>query len=504
MTEKALVDRLTFMQLGAEAQGALAASQDIVLGALPDALEAFYRQVRATPETLRFFRDETHISGARTRQIDHWRAIAAGRFDADFMAAVTQVGETHARIGLEPRWYIGGYAIVLEHLLGKLIEAHWPKGALIGGRASPKALKAQAGAIAKAVMLDMDLAIAVYLEAAEASRKRAEAEVLHTERQRVVKTVGEAMAALSRGDLTHEMPDDMPEEYAQLRADYQAAVDSLAQAVAAIRKASDAMEGGAQEITTASQDLSYRTEQQAASLGETVETVGQIVDAVRQSADNARQAAEAASTARGDAERSGEIMAQAIAAMQRIEASSTQIGQIIGVIDEIAFQTNLLALNAGVEAARAGDQGRGFAVVAQEVRALAQRSAEAAKEIKGLIAGSSTEVEHGAKLVKDTGSALHSIVERVGHIDGLIADIAGAARDQSENLDQVNAMVGKMDQTTQHNAAMAEESNAAAASLQGQSQELSRLVSYFRVRGGMAAATGAPALQARLAEAVAA
>ncbi|HMO43512.1 MAG TPA: methyl-accepting chemotaxis protein, partial [Phenylobacterium sp.] len=220
------------------------------------------------------------------------------------------------------------------------------------------------------------------------------------------------------------------------------------------------MAGGAEEITSASQDLSRRTEQQAASLTETVGTVGQIVSAVRQSADNARLAAEAASTARADAERSGEIMGQAIAAMQRIESSSTQIGQIIGVIDEIAFQTNLLALNAGVEAARAGDAGKGFAVVAQEVRALAQRSAEAAKEIKGLIAGSSSEVEHGARLVKDTGSALHSIVDRVGHIDGLIADIAAAARDQSENLTQVNAMVGQMDQTTQHNAAMAEESNA--------------------------------------------
>ena len=504
MSDQALQDRLNFMRLGADAQEALRASQDVVLGALPDALDAFYQQVRATPETRRFFRDETHISGARGRQIDHWRAIAAGRFDADFMAAVTQVGNTHARIGLEPRWYIGGYALVLEHLLGKLIDTHWPKGGLMGGRSSPAALKAQAGAIAKAVMLDMDLAIAVYLEAAEAARKKAEAEVLHTERQRVVKTVGEAMAALSRGDLSHEMPDDMPEEYSQLRADYLAAIDSLAGAVSAIRKASDAMEGGAHEISTASQDLSSRTEQQAASLGETVETVGQIVAAVRQSADNARQAAEAASTARNDAERSGQIMAQAIAAMQRIEASSTQIGQIIGVIDEIAFQTNLLALNAGVEAARAGDQGRGFAVVAQEVRALAQRSAEAAKEIKDLIASSSTEVEHGAKLVKDTGSALHSIVERVSHIDGLIADIAAASRDQSENLDQVNAMVGKMDQTTQHNAAMAEESNAAAASLQGQSQELSRLVSYFRVSGDAAAATGARGLQGRLAAAVAA
>ncbi|MGQ3016062.1 methyl-accepting chemotaxis protein [Phenylobacterium sp.] len=510
MSNHALADRLTFMRLGPDAQNALRASQETILRALPEALDSFYEQVRATPETRAFFSDESHISSARSRQIGHWQAIAGGRFDSDFMAAVTKVGETHARIGLEPRWYIGGYALLLEHLLGELIEAHWPKGGLLSRARSAEGLKAQAGAIAKAVMLDMDLAISVYLEAAEAARQKAEAEVLRVERARVVKTVGEAMAALSRGDLTHDMPDDMPEEYSQLRADYQAAVDSLGGALQAIRAATDTMAGGAEEITSASHDLSRRTEQQAASLTETVATVGQIVAAVRQSADNAKQAAEAASTARSDAERSGEIMGQAISAMQRIETSSTQIGQIIGVIDEIAFQTNLLALNAGVEAARAGDAGRGFAVVAQEVRALAQRSAEAAKEIKGLIAGSSSEVEHGARLVKDTGAALHSIVERVGHIDGLIAGIASAARDQSENLDQVNGMVGQMDQTTQHNAAMAEESNAAAASLQSQSKELSRLVAYFRIleqtgRAGRALSSGSDArrLQSHLALAVA-
>ena len=210
MSDRALSERLTFMQLGPEAQAALRASQDIVLRALPPALDAFYNQVRATPETRRFFAGEDHIASARTRQIGHWQSIAQGRFDADFTAAVTKVGETHARIGLEPRWYIGGYALVLEHLLGQLIDAHWPKGGLFSRGAASTDLKAQAGAIAKAVMLDMDLAISVYLEAAEAARAKAEAEVLQKERQGVVKTVGEAMAALSRGDLTHEMPDDMP------------------------------------------------------------------------------------------------------------------------------------------------------------------------------------------------------------------------------------------------------------------------------------------------------
>ncbi|MCL6507424.1 MAG: chemotaxis protein, partial [Bryobacteraceae bacterium] len=225
-----------------------------------------------------------------------------------------------------------------------------------------------------------------------------------------------------------------------------------------------------------------RTEQQAASLEETAAALDEITATVQRSAAGAKKASDAASEARADANKSGEVVREAVAAMGAIEGSSRQITQIIGVIDEIAFQTNLLALNAGVEAARAGDAGRGFAVVAQEVRGLAQRSAEAAKEIKTLIATSTAQVERGVKLVGHTGEALADIVAKVGAIDGLISEIASSSDEQAQGLAQVNVAVNQMDQVTQQNAAMVEEANAAAASLSNESHELTRLVCQFQTR----------------------
>jgi methyl-accepting chemotaxis protein len=238
---------------------------------------------------------------------------------------------------------------------------------------------------------------------------------------------------------------------------------------------------GAGEITEASDDLSRRTEQQAASLEETAAALDQITEAVRRSAANAGDARDTVSAAKTGAERSGDVVRDTVTAMTGIEQSSRQIGNIISVIDEIAFQTNLLALNAGVEAARAGDAGRGFAVVATEVRALAQRSADAAREIKHLISASGREVENGVKLVGETGKALERIVAQVIKLDSLVGDIATAAQEQATGLNQVNTAVNQMDQLTQQNAAMVEESTAASHSLAGEAEELARLVGQFRI-----------------------
>ena len=252
----------------------------------------------------------------------------------------------------------------------------------------------------------------------------------------------------------------------------------------AIATSSGGIRSASDEIATASDDLSRRTEQQAASLEETAAALDQITATVRRGAEGAKQATTAASGAKGDAVRSGEVMTDAVNAMGEIEQSSSQITQIIGVIDEIAFQTNLLALNAGVEAARAGDAGRGFAVVAQEVRALAQRSAAAAKEIETLIANSSAQVQRGVRLVGDTGQALSAIVAKVTEIDALIAEIAQSSEEQATGLAQVNTAVNQMDQVTQQNAAMVEEATAASSSLKSEALELANLVGRFDIGDG--------------------
>lgn len=317
----------------------------------------------------------------------------------------------------------------------------------------------------------------------DAERARNE-EVLRAASQaqaKVVAALAQGLARLAEGDLTAAVSDPVPQEYEKLRSDFNIAVTKLHDAMAEVTHEVSAIHSGSADISRASDDLSRRTETQAASLEETAAALDQITATVAKTASGAKEATSMVGAARGVAQESGDIVKQAIEAMEAIEKSSVQIAQIIGVIDEIAFQTNLLALNAGVEAARAGDAGRGFAVVASEVRALAQRSAEAAKEIKALITTSSNQVESGAELVNRTGQSLLSIIERVTKIDAVVRDIAASASEQSTALAEVNGAINQMDQTTQQNAAMVEETTAAGHALVSEANALAALVQRFRL-----------------------
>jgi methyl-accepting chemotaxis protein len=273
-------------------------------------------------------------------------------------------------------------------------------------------------------------------------------------------------------------------DYEKLRGDFNAAMETLQVTMQSIATNTQGVRSGAGEITQASDDLSRRTEQQAASLEETAAALDQITATVRRTAEVANEARDLVSTAKADAEHSGVVVRDTVQAMSSIESSSRQIGNILSVIDEIAFQTNLLALNAGVEAARAGDAGRGFAVVATEVRALAQRSADAAKEIKALISVSGQQVDVGVKLVGETGQALGRIVAQVSQLNGLVAELAASAKEQSTGLGEVNAAVNQMDQVTQQNAAMVEQATAASHGLAHEAEELARLVGQFHIGQG--------------------
>jgi methyl-accepting chemotaxis protein len=320
---------------------------------------------------------------------------------------------------------------------------------------------------------------AVELERASSERRRVTA--VEAEQQKVVGHVGAALRRVAEGDLTARISDDLDGAYEQVRHDFNAALASLENAMGAVLENAAAMRRGSQEIAAAADDLSRRTEQQAASLEETAAALDEITATVKRSAQGAKQASEVASGARSEAERSGCVVDGAVAAMRDIQQSSGKVSQIIGVIDEIAFQTNLLALNAGVEAARAGEAGKGFAVVASEVRALAQRSAEAAKEIKALIAASSQQVERGVSLVGETGKTLSTIAQHVMEIDGLVSEISLSSQEQSTGLQQVNTAVNQMDQVTQQNAAMVEEATAAAAHLKQEATSLAIQVGHFRI-----------------------
>ncbi|MBI1867101.1 MAG: HAMP domain-containing protein [Methylocystis sp.] len=290
-----------------------------------------------------------------------------------------------------------------------------------------------------------------------------------------------ALDELSTGNLKHRLNEAFSRDYENIRHYYNTSIDKLRATFLDMIDHIDGLNSRTQEISSAADALSHRTEQQAASLEETSAALEEITATVKKTADGAQHACSVVSDARNDAEKSSEIVRQAIEAMGRIEKSSQEIEQIITVIDEIAFQTNLLALNAGVEAARAGDAGRGFAVVASEVRALAQRSAEAAREIKNLISASTSQVDEGVTLVAQTGTALSRIVGQVAEANKVVAEIASGAREQSTGLQEVNTAVGQMDQFTQQNAAMVEETTAAGHGLKHAIGQLAELISTFNV-----------------------
>jgi methyl-accepting chemotaxis protein len=319
--------------------------------------------------------------------------------------------------------------------------------------------------------------------AAEAERRRSEAERARgaEEQAEVVRRLGDGLRNLAAGDLRVRLSEGFADEYAQIRNDFNEAIDKLKQTMLSVVSSASAISAGTQEIASASDDLARRTESQSASLEQTAVALGAITQTVKKSAEGASRARQVVAGANTDARRSGLVVRQAVEAMDAIAQSSGQIGQIIGVIDEIAFQTNLLALNAGVEAARAGDAGRGFAVVASEVRALAQRSADAAKQIKGLITTSATQVQQGVKLVAETGKSLERIMAQVSEITTVVDGIAEGAREQATGLAEVNAAIDQMDQVTQQNAAMVEESTAASRSLSQETTELSYLIGQFQV-----------------------
>ncbi len=470
-------------------------------------------------------RREEGLARARTPvtkvRMDAFRAAAKQTLDAvnAFSDAQTVLAADALR-GMEWTLAIGGLlAMALSGAMGWMLS-RTVAGPVVELTATMKQLstgdntvaiqalgrKDEIGQMAQAVQMFKDAAIVkLRLEQeavdagrlSETERARNAAALAEAARQqaRVVDSVASGLERLSEGDLVFRLGEAFSPEYEKLRADFNAAMQKLQDTMQVVTTATSTIRSGTLEISSASDDLARRTEHQAASLEETAAALDEITATVRKTAEGSIHASQVVGSAKQDAERSGKVVRQAVAAMTGIEKSSQEISQIIGVIDEIAFQTNLLALNAGVEAARAGDAGRGFAVVAQEVRALAQRSADAAKQIKGLISTSGMQVKAGVDLVGETGQALDRIVVQVVEIDGIVSDIAASTQEQATALQQVNTAVNQMDQVTQQNAAMVEQATAASHSLTQEAEELARLIGAFEV--GQSAQAGARPSAAR-------
>ncbi|WP_225026918.1 methyl-accepting chemotaxis protein [Xinfangfangia pollutisoli] len=334
----------------------------------------------------------------------------------------------------------------------------------------------------------------------EAKRLAADAQAREAEQTRVVRDISTGLAALAGLDLTAKIEspksDPFPQRYEELRQNFNDVVDTLAETMRMVREIAQSIDDGAAAFNGIAQDMSNRTETQAATLEETAAALDELTASVQSTAENAANADRQMAENGRQAEESGQVVRRAISAMEQIEQSSRQITRITDVIDDIAFQTNLLALNAGVEAARAGEAGKGFAVVASEVRSLAQRASESAKEIKRLINQSSVQVEAGSALVHETGDALNKMIERIAGVTAMIGDIAGSAKEQSLGLSEINSGVKQLDEVTQRNAAVVVQSTTSADSLHGDAGRLTESLARFTVSGlggGRSAAAPRPA-----------
>ncbi len=490
-----LEDRLNFIGMDDAARQKLRELKPSLARNIGPALTVFYEKVRAVPQTAAFFSSESHIGSAKSRQETHWTGIAEASYGDSYETAVRTIGHIHARIGLEPTWYIGGYALVAEHLVKAIVKEQWPT--LLSRANTPETMGASLSALIKAILLDMDLAISTYLEALNDRREQAEAANAEADQRRntAIDAITVALSRIAAGDLSTRL-EGLPSEFSKLQTDFNHTAQALGQTLSAVAQSADSIGSSSEEVGRAADDLARRTEHQAMRLEQTAAALNQLTDSVRHADNSAAQAATKVVSMRDEAKHSGDIVRNAVRAISEIAQSSQEISQIIGVIDEIAFQTNLLALNAGVEAARAGDAGRGFAVVASEVRALAQRSADAAKQIKTLISTSSNQVDQGVKLMAETGEVSERIINSVIEIDRLVAGIASSSHEQSQGLSDINKAVSEMDQGTQQNAAMVEQTTAAVHSLRSEATTLAEGVSAFVLEAAPRRAPAAPAPRA--------
>jgi len=430
------------------------------------ALDRFYDTVSDTPETGSFFSSQQHMDNAHKAQKNHWLQMFEEGLNDDYFKRANHIGETHARIGLDPKWYIGGYAMILEQVIEQAIKGG--ASSLLPGQ---RKLARTISTLVKVALLDMDIALSTYFVRAE-----------ENVRTTVVNKIGDALAKISDGDLTAQI-DDLQDSYGQLQQDFNAAMEKLRGTIGSVAGGAETIASGASEIRTATDDLSQRTEQQAARLEESAGAMNRLTEAISETSTAISGLNSSVGMTHKEAVQGGEVVRSAVQAMDGIKKSSDSIEQIIKIIDGIAFQTNLLALNAGVEAARVGELGKGFAVVASEVRALAQRSSDAAEQIKQLIDESMGQVESGVRLVNDTGKVLEIIVTQMGEISAAATQVSSSTEEQSNDLQHINHAVADMDNVTQQNAAMVEEATAAARAMASEAERLSILVAQFRVSG---------------------
>jgi methyl-accepting chemotaxis protein len=446
------------------------------------ALRDLFQRFQTFPDAARHFQSERQIDRLHDLQSSHWSVLTDARFDALYAERVKVLADSESQMGLDPRWRIAGHSVVMETVVTALIEEYWPKSLMPGaGKARRQELTGLVSAFLRTAMVDAEIGVSLRFNQMRHAHQRALGEQRQQDRAELDRVFGDTFRALAERDLSARVGGDMPDAWRDLAETLNGALDEMQSRLSAAADNAGESDRIVGTLASGAGALSARSAEQSANLIETANALGAIVARVRETLGETRKAQSAAATTQQSVTQSGNIVGEAMSAMADIETSAEKIGQIIGVIDEIAFQTNLLALNAGIEAARAGDSGRGFAVVAQEVRALAQRSADAAREIKQLVTGTKAQVEAGVERVHRTQDAIGSIVRQVADINDAITGIVRESAAGAESLADVTADIGRVGRALESDAGDAGRIGLAGGDLQTVILELGRTIREFHV-----------------------
>ncbi|UWU21590.1 globin-coupled sensor protein [Rhizobium sp. CB3060] len=476
-----LRDRLRFAGLDAEQCEIVRRNRPMLDAHLKAGLRDLFHRLQTFPDAARNFTSESQLERLQDLQSSHWGVLTDARFDSLYAERVKVLSDSESKMGLDPRWHVAGHGVVLEHVLAGIVGEMGGRAILPSAKRRARELSELITAAVRLVMVDVEIAVSLRFNELRLNHQRALAEQRSADHAEAAGLFADVISSLAERDLTSRLPADGPEAYAELAQTLNAALDDIHQQFAALSGRVQAADAATDAIARDSRSLAQNSMEQSQGLAASARQLAELADQVRSNAASTRKAERAAASTRVAAEDSGRVVGQAISAMADIETSAEKIGQIIGVIDEIAFQTNLLALNAGIEAARAGDSGRGFAVVAQEVRALAQRSADAAREIKVLVTGTKAQVDAGVQMVGRTQEAIGGIVRQVTDINDAISGIAAATDEQAAGLRTVTTDIGGFGERAAATESLARRSNEGADHLHTVILELGQTIREFRL-----------------------